>query len=87
MSTFLVYKVKKCLLKSGKVTCDAKELPPRRCPIYPKALGIFAQHPEAFPPIVPGTVPHSVGHDSSLRRARFLIITGNIQKAYIVVVV
>ena len=65
MSTFLVYKVKKCLLKSGKVTCDAKELPPRRCPIYLKALGIFAQHPEAFSPIVPGTVPHCVGHDSS----------------------
>ena len=46
-------------------TCDAKELPQRRCPIYPKALGIFAQHPEAFSPIVPGTVPHCVGHDSS----------------------
>ena len=64
VSTFLVYKVKKCLLKSGKVN-------PRLCPTLPKALGIYARNCRLSVPAFSGVGAHVRGHESSCTRANY----------------
>lgn len=65
VSTFLVYKVKKCLLKSGKVISSIKECPPRLCPTLPGALGTFNRDCRLKAPAFPGMVAHVPGHKYS----------------------
>ena len=65
VSTFLVYKVKKCLLKSGKVISSIKECSPRLCPTLPGALGTFNRDCRLKAPVFPDMVAHVPGHKYS----------------------
>ena len=73
VSTFLVYKVKKCLLKSGKVIQGSEQLYPRLCPTLPKALGIYAQNYRLSVPAFSGVGAHVRGHESSCTRANYAL--------------
>ena len=75
VSTFLVYKVKKCLLKSGKVIPTIRQTYPRLCPTLPKALGTYAQNHRLIVLMFSGIRAHVHGHKSSCTWAQTQDVT------------
>ena len=71
MSTFLVYKVKKCLLKSGKVMEAIVRVLLSVCPILPKALGILARNKRLKVLVLSGISTRACGHKHLCFRALF----------------
>ena len=76
MSTFPVYKVKKWLLKSGKVNATF-------CPALPNALGIDAQGSRLFVPIVSVIRTHRFGHSCSCSWSFMLMLAGSISVRFV----
>ena len=73
VSTFLVYKVKKCLLKSGEVRLGSGKVTPKHCPILPEALGKVARQPRSHLFIVSVMLTHVRGHWYSCTRVWMLM--------------